>query len=75
MPQFRDNYDEFEAEHGHGFSRRQLDLLKEYSRMKAMLDPETFEAWYMKKLKEVEDKGPDPQFEVLRAKLKPLTFE
>ena len=43
--------------------------------MKAMLDPETFEAWYMKKLKEVEDKGPDPQFEVLRAKLKPLTFE
>ena len=43
--QFVDDFADFKRAHGTGFSDRQLSLLEEYSRFKAILKPDDFSDW------------------------------
>ena len=73
--QFVDDFADFKRAHGTGFSDRQLSLLEEYSRFKAILKPDQFSEWFQKKLKEVEA-NPEPKFEVLKGmELRPVKFQ
>ena len=58
-----------------GFSEKALEILSEYERYKAIMNPEDFEHWYQEKMVELEQR-PAPRYEAIRGlNLKPVKFD
>ena len=59
----------------HGFTDKALEILSEYERYKAIMNPEDFEAWIQEKIVELEQR-PAPRFEAIHGlDLKPVRFD